>query len=128
MSNTTAEANAEHERCLADCEAFVKAGNKINVIPSRQKSDILPGTINKKTAKKPIDTPAELKGLSNIQKTEFVIKKFKVLTSLDLQLKAGICKGEVFRCARLLENDGVITRTTSKGLGGTTTFNYVEGE
>ena len=128
MNNTTAEANAEHERCLAEYKAFKKAGNKVNVIPSRQRSDILPGTINKKTPENGVIISPKLKGLTNIQKAELVIREFKRITSFDLQAKAGMCKVEAFRCARLLENDGVITRESGKGMGGVTTFICVDGE
>ena len=81
MNNTTAEANAEHERCLAEYKAFKKAGNKVNVIPSRQRSDILPGTINKKTPENGVIISPKLKGLTNIQKAELVIREFKRITS-----------------------------------------------
>ncbi len=63
--------------------------------------------------------------MANIQKVEWLINQYKELTTNDIQSYAGIHKSEVFRCARLLENDGVITRENAGGMGAETYFKKV---
>ncbi len=112
--------NAAHEEANAQYQAFINGGGKvITELPVKKKKK---GTINLKSTPK---HHRELEGMANIQKVEWLINHYKELTTNDIQSYAGIHKSEVFRCARLLENDGVITRENAGGMGAETYFKKV---
>ncbi len=112
--------NNEFERGNAEYEAFINSGGKvITEMPVKKKKK---GSINMKSAPK---HHRELEGMANIQKVEWLINQYKELTTSDIQSYGGIDKSEVFRCARLLENDGIITRKNAGGMGAKTYFKKV---
>ena len=118
--NITDENTAEHKRCNAQAEAYIKGGGKvITEIPVKKKKK---RTINMKSAPKCL---AGMEGKPNIKKVEYVIKKYKEITTTEITSYTGMDKSEVFRCARLMQNDGVITRETAKGMGAVTVFKWV---
>ncbi len=119
-TNITDKRTAIHNDCNAQFEAFINGGGKvITELPVKKKKK---GTINMKSAPK---HHRELEGMANIQKVEWLINQYKELTTSDIQSYGGIDKSEVFRCARLLENDGIITRKNAGGMGAKTYFKKV---
>jgi len=108
MNNTTAEANAEHDRCLAECAAFKKAGNKVNVIPSRKKSDVLPGTINKKSHDK--SEAVILAGLTPIEKVKAILTQYKALTRRELSEHTALSTATITKAVKVLEEENFLER------------------
>ncbi|MCP5005767.1 MAG: MarR family transcriptional regulator [Planctomycetes bacterium] len=112
--------NNEFERGNAEYEAFINSGGKVvTEMPVKKKKK---RTINMKSAPKCL---AGMEGKPNIKKVEYVIKKYKEITTTEITSYTGMDKSEVFRCARLMQNDGVITRETAKGMGAVTVFKWI---
>ena len=112
--------NNEFERGNAEYEAFINSGGKvITEMPVKKKKK---RTINMKSAPKCL---AGMEDKPNIKKVEYVIKKYKEITTTEITSYTGMDKSEVFRCARLMQNDGVITRETAKGMGAVTVFKWI---
>jgi len=118
--NITDKNTAEFERGNAEHKAFINSGGKvITEMPVKKKKK---RTINMKSAPKCL---AGMEGKPNIKKVEYVIKKYKEITTTEITSYTGMDKSEVFRCARLMQNDGVITRETAKGMGAVTVFKWI---
>ena len=112
--------NNEFNRGNAEYEAFINGGGKvITEIPVKKKKK---RTINMKSAPKCL---AGMEDKPNIKKVEYVIKKYKEITTTEITSYTGMDKSEVFRCARLMQNNGVITRETAKGMGAVTVFKWI---
>ncbi len=112
--------NNEFERGNAEYEAFINSGGKVvTEMPVKKKKK---GSINLKSAPK---YHSAFEGMANIGKVEWLIKRYKEITTTEITSYTGMDRSEVFRCARLMQNDGVITRETAKGMGAVTVFKWI---
>jgi len=118
--NITDENTAEFERGNAEYEAFINSGGKvITEMPVKKKKK---GSINLKSAPK---HHRDLEGMANIDKVEWLINRYKEITTTDIQSYAGIHSTEVFRFTRLLQDEGLISREKGKGMGAVTVFKWI---
>ena len=125
MNNTIEDANNEHERCQAECEAFKKSGNKIKVGPALI-SKLEKKTINKKSSAKP-SVSAALKHLNPTQKVKAVLAHHKQLTRVQLIELTGLSSVSITRAVRTLEDELFLTRAQAgDGIGRKTLFSVVE--
>jgi DNA-binding transcriptional ArsR family regulator len=120
----TAIRTIAHNAALAVVEAFKKAGGKIKLIPCRQRSDILKGTINKTQLIKSTGSVI-LAGLNPTEKVRAVLAKYKKMTRCDIVEHTGLSAPSISRAAKTLEADGFITRGPS-GKGREVLFTVVE--
>lgn len=120
MNESIQRANELHNQSQAIVDAFLKAGGKI-IKQAIVKRKIPKQTINKPDREKPIS-----KSETNVNKFERVIKTYMRLTSVEVCMYTGMASPEMFRCARKLQDLGVITRDTGKGMGGVTVFNLAK--
>ena len=112
--------NNEFNRGNAEYEAFINSGGKvITEMPVKKKKK---RTINMKSAPKCL---AGMEGKPNIKKVEYVIKKYKEITTTDIQSYAGMHSTEVFRFTRLLQDEGLISREKGRGMGAVTVFKWI---
>jgi len=118
--NITDERTAIHNKCNAQFETHINGGGKvITEIPIKKKKK---GSINLKIAPK---HHRDLEGMANIDKVEWLINRYKEITTTDIQSYAGIHSTEVFRFTRLLQDEGLISREKGKGMGAVTVFKWI---
>ena len=106
--------NARHNEALAVVNKAIKAGAKYTVIPSRQRSDVLPGKF-KKVRVNSSNAPI-LAGLNPTEKFRVTLSHYKELTRRDLIEHTGLAPCTISRSARILEDEGFLTRGPS-GVG-----------
>lgn len=113
-----AQNNERHESRLKQCKDWenAKASNKIKQGPVLIRK-IEKGTINKKQqANKKSDLV--LAGLNPVEKFKAVLTKHKELTRQELRELTGLAVCTISRSAKILEEDGFLTRGPSgTGIG-----------
>ncbi len=107
MNHTTAEANAEYERCLAECAAFVKAGNKIKQGPLLMR-EIPKGTINKRSHDK--SDAVILAGLTPDEKVRVILTQYKALTRRELSEHTALSTATITKAVKSLEEENFLER------------------